>query len=145
MSSLPFAISGTVIQGKHLGSELGFPTANIAYEAQDRDWPKEGVYVGIAQPDGADSRYLAILNQGKHPTAPGGVPTVEVHMLGFPYQALYGKRLNLSYQLFLRPEQTFPSLIALKDQLQRDREAAIVWARQNEPALVKIAEASKGD
>lgn len=137
MSNLPFTVSGTVIQGKRLGSELGFPTANIAYEAQDRDWPKEGVYVGIAQPDGADDCYLAILNQGKHPTAPGGVPTVEAHMLGFPYQALYGKRLTLCYRLFLRPEQTFPSLSALKEQLQRDREAAIAWARLNEPALEK--------
>ena len=55
MSSLPFELEGRVIRGKQLGNQLGFPTANIAYDPQSRDWPPEGVYAGYARING-DSR-----------------------------------------------------------------------------------------
>ena len=42
--ALPFELEGTVVRGKQLGSRLGFPTANIAYDPTARQWPAEGVY-----------------------------------------------------------------------------------------------------
>ena len=48
MDGLPFFLVGQVVRGKQLGSRLGFPTANIAYDSSSRPWPREGVYVGIA-------------------------------------------------------------------------------------------------
>ncbi|MDD3335272.1 MAG: riboflavin kinase [Eubacteriales bacterium] len=136
MVELPFTLTGTVIRGKHLGTKLGFPTANIAYDSARRDWPQEGVYIGIASPDDSSRSYLAILNQGKHPTTPEGVPTVEAHLLDFPYETLYDHRLTLSYRLFLRPEHTFPSLEALQEQLKQDQADALRWAELNNPSLL---------
>ena len=136
MGELPFELVGTVVPGKQLGSRLGFPTANIAYDPCDRLWPREGVYVGIAQLDGDERSYLSILNQGSHPTAPGGAPTVEAHLLGFPAKALYGCRLKLSYRAFLRPETRFSSLDGLRAQLAADRESAVLWAQANAPGLI---------
>ncbi len=136
MSELPFLLEGRVVPGKQLGSKLGFPTANIAYDPQERQWPKEGVYVGLAQVEGESRAYVAILNQGSHPTAPGGAPTVEAHLLGYPEHALYGLRLALEYRAYLRPETRFPSLDALKEQLKRDQQSAILWAKENAPTLI---------
>lgn len=135
MDGLPFFLVGQVVRGKQLGSRLGFPTANIAYDSSSRAWPREGVYVGIAHVEDDERAYVAILNQGSHPTAPGGMPTVEAHLLDHPAKPLYGKNLSLSYCAFLRPETRFPSLEALRCQLEKDRENARRWARQNAPEL----------
>ena len=137
MAEMPFELTGLIVPGKQLGSKLGFPTANIAYDPHSREWPREGVYVGIAQVEGEERSYVAILNQGRHPTAPGGMPTVEAHLLGHPDRPLYGARLKLVYRAFLRAETTFPSLDALRDQLAKDRQNALQWAADNEPHLTE--------
>ena len=137
MAELPFELTGLVVPGKQLGSKLGFPTANIAYDPQSRAWPREGVYVGVATVEGEERSYVTILNQGRHPTAPGGMPTVEAHLLGYPERPLYGARLQLCYRAFLRPETAFPSLDALRDQLAQDRANALAWAKENEPHLTE--------
>lgn len=130
-SPLPFSLTGTVTPGKKLGSKLGFPTANIAYEPGSRAFPPDGVYAAIATLEGR--QYLAILNQGYHPTAPGGMPTVEAHLMGFDWRPLYGETLQLEYCHFLRPEKTFPDLDALRAQLDMDRQSAIRWANEALP------------
>lgn len=132
-----FEVTGLVVHGKQLGSKLGFPTANIQYHPDSHVWPSEGVYVGIATVEGDSRSYVAILNQGKHPTAPGGEPTLEAHLLGYQNQTLYGKQLRLRYCAFLRPECTFPSLEALTNQLACDREKALVWAKEHAPHLLE--------
>ncbi|MBE5778430.1 MAG: hypothetical protein E7331_03760 [Clostridiales bacterium] len=132
--SLPFLLTGTVQQGKALGSQLGFPTANIAYRPEGQGFPENGVYVAVARLKGEN--YLAILNQGYHPTLPEGMPTVEAHLIGLPWQPLYGEELCLEYRHFLRPEQAFPSLEALRSQLDADRESALVYAGEHCPELI---------
>lgn len=125
---LPFTISGQTVRGKRLGTELGFPTANLRYPHAPV-LPPNGVYVALAQIDG--QRYVAILNQGHHPTAPEGQPTIETHLLGYAGGDLYGKHLTLTYLAWLRPEKRFASLEALKCQLAEDVAAAADWAVQN--------------
>lgn len=80
--------------------------------------------------------YVCIINQGRHPTVPEGIATVEAHLLGHAHRDLYGLELTLAYCLYLRPEQTFPSLEALREQLDRDRLSAVRWARDNAPYLL---------
>lgn len=144
MSGLPFELTGMVTPGKKLGSKLGFPTANIAYDPDGRSWPREGVYAGVARVEGESRSYAVILNQGRHPTAPGGMPTVEAHLLGYPERPLYGSRLQLSYRVYLRSEKTFPSLDALKEQLIQDRQSAIDWASRCAPELLEPLTSSEG-
>ena len=131
-----FIFHGRVVRGKRLGSRLGFPTANIAYDPQSRAWPREGVYVGVAQLDGESRGYVCIINQGRHPTVPEGMATVEAHLLGHAHRDLYGLGLTLAYCLYLRPEQAFPSLEALREQLDRDRLSAVRWAGEHAPELL---------
>ena len=119
-------IEGIVEQGKHLGRKLGFPTANIAPVRTDGDWPQNGVYAAALWV-GADERaWPGMLNQGVHPTAPEGKPTIEVHVMGFSGD-LYGLPVRVEYLRFLRPERRFDGLEALTAQLARDRAEVLGW------------------
>ncbi|MBR3503892.1 MAG: riboflavin kinase [Clostridia bacterium] len=108
------AFSGRVVGGKRLGRTLGFPTANIETEGRT---PPRGVYAAVAEADGR--RYRAVMNIGRHPTAPEGPPTIEVHLLDFSGD-LYGHILTVEPVCRLRGEIRFDSLEALEAQLQRD-------------------------
>jgi riboflavin kinase/FMN adenylyltransferase len=59
---------------------------------------------------------------------------VEAHLLDYAGGELYGAQITLEYRHFLRPEQAFPSLEALTEQLGRDKAAARQWAAED-PSL----------
>lgn len=124
-----FTLSGQTVHGKHLGTRLGFPTANIAYGGAGRKWPRNGAYIATARIGDRGKHYIAVLNQGHHPTSPEGQPTVEVHLLHYEGGDLYGQELTLWYQKFLRAEEKFSSLEALQAQLEKDVKAAEAWAK----------------
>lgn len=131
-TSLPFTISGTTVRGKRLGTELGFPTANLDYPAA-ATLPPDGIYVAEALVDGRC--YAAILNQGYHPTTPEGRATIETHLLDYDGGDLYGRQLTLRYLHYLRPEERFHTLEALKAQILMDKINALRWIGEHEPAL----------
>lgn len=81
-------ITGQVQQGKRVGRQLGFPTANIQPDNPALLPAQNGVYV--ARIVLADGRVLpCVLNKGRHPTLPEGAATVEAHILDF-HEDLYG-------------------------------------------------------
>lgn len=114
----PFTVTGQVVEGKHLGSSLGFPTANIApsYRAL---MPKNGVYaVEALLPDGSWRK--AIANVGRQPTMGPDEPLrLEVHVPGFAGN-LYGSRLSVRFLRRLRDEMQFASPTELKAQIEED-------------------------
>lgn len=113
-------VTGTVVHGKELGRRLGFPTANLA-----PDGPVEGangVYAAAIWIEGEPLPRRCMVNQGVHPTAPEGRPTIEAHLLDYTGD-LYGRRARIEYLRFLRPERRFDGLDALQAQLGRDLEA----------------------
>lgn len=112
----PYAISGVIAHGKHLGHQLGFPTANLRWPAH-KALPPRGVYAAYAHIEG--EVYGAALNIGRHPTAPEGEATLEAHLLGTKGD-FYGKHMRLELIEFLRGEQKFESLDALRAQIACD-------------------------
>ncbi len=122
----PYAIQGAVISGQQVGRTLGFPTANLQVPT-DKFLPRHGVYcVWVSAVDDGASRLIhqpGVLNIGCRPTLDGTQQSVEVHLLDWA-EDLYGKTLVLSLVKFLRPEQKFPSLDALKTQIEVDCQAA---------------------
>lgn len=119
-------IDGYVEQGKHLGRKLGYPTANIAARDVSGAWPRNGVYAAALWIDGDARAWPGMLNQGVHPTAPEGKPTIEVNLPGFDGD-LYGRPVRVEYLRFLREERRFDGLDALTAQLSRDRDALLAW------------------
>lgn len=119
-------ICGVVETGKRLGHRLGFPTANIRPDAPAPALPENGVYAAAFWTDDGAPARMCMLNQGVHPTAPEGKPTIEGHLLDFDGD-LYGRRVRVEYLRFMRPERRFDGLDALSAQLTRDRDAVRAW------------------
>jgi riboflavin kinase / FMN adenylyltransferase len=113
-----YTLTGASVAGDRLGSQLGFPTANL--DVTGLALPPTGVYAIHAYLDGA--RHRAVLNIGHRPTVTTSQLQlrVEAHLLEFPSRDLYGKEIEITFVRKLRDEQRFESLDALKAQIQRD-------------------------
>lgn len=115
----PFELSGTVVHGEEVGRSIGYPTANIEIESELKLIPKNGVYAVRAVLDD-QSEYFGLLNIGSRPSVNDeGVQTIEVHLLDFDGD-LYNKTLTVRLIAYIRAEERFTSLEALKAQISKD-------------------------
>ncbi len=110
----PYEIDGIVVEGDARGGTLGFPTANLAVEA-DLLVPRRGIYAGHA------GGHRAAISIGTNPHYGGDELRVEAFLLGFAGD-LYGKRLVVELWRHLRDERAFASEQDLIDQIARDVE-----------------------
>ena len=125
-----YASDGVVRPGRQLGRTIGFPTLNLPWAPDLR--PRLGVYVVSVEAAGgpASARPLrAVANYGVRPTVEQGsepTPQLEVHVLEeCPFGS--GDKLRVEWLAFLRPEQRFAGVDALREQITKDREAALRW------------------
>lgn len=116
----PYCLHTPVIEGQHLGNKLGFPTINQPLP-EGFAHPRYGVYASCVQWEG--ETYPAVTNIGVHPTVGATAPLAETYILGFSGD-LYGKTPCVYPIRYLRPEQIFPSLEALQEQIRQDTAAA---------------------
>ncbi len=114
----PLILTGEVVPGKQLGRRLGIPTANLLLPG-GLAVPKFGVYICRARIDGV--YHPAVTNVGTRPTVAGEGITVEPWILDYSGD-LYGRKITLEFHYFLRAEQKFDSLEALKAQIHADAE-----------------------
>ncbi len=113
-------IRGTVVEGDGRGRTLGYPTANVAVDA-DAD-AADGVYAALVEIEGGNRRYGAMANLGVKPTFSGGGKRIlELHLFDFNGD-LYGRELTAELRDFIRPEQRFPTPEALRTQIAKDEE-----------------------
>ena len=118
-----YALTGAITKGKQLGRTIGFPTANLKLPS-DKFIPRQGVYsvkaFGILP---EQKPIFGVMNIGNRPTVAGQDVSVEVHLFDWSGD-LYGETLTVSLESFIRPEQKFDSLDALKEQISRDCQIA---------------------
>ncbi len=146
----PFSVFGKVVHGKGHGARLGFPTANL--EVQSEVLLPLGVYVAAARflsrgargTGNGQRNSLELLrlpfavcrspgpwlpgtmNFGKRPTYPKKEtprPILELHLLDFKGQ-VYGAMMEVALHHFVRPEQKFPSEVALRARIYQDVKTA---------------------
>ena len=115
----PYVIAGTVVRGDGRGRTLDMPTANLKTENQLL--PAYGIYATRAEVDGV--WHPAVTSIGVRPTIGDNRLTVETFLLDGRHE-LYGTRMQLSFVQWLRGEQKFEDLAALKTQMHRDAEQA---------------------
>jgi len=114
----PYALSGTVVSGEHVGTLLGFPTANLQPSDASKLIPATGAYaVSLSMDDGLWRH--GMMNIGRRPTFNGDHLTLEVHIFHFEGD-LYGRRLTVKFISRLRPEMKFGSADMLARQLAAD-------------------------
>jgi riboflavin kinase/FMN adenylyltransferase len=126
-----WSVESHVASGDRRGRELGYPTANLKLE--HTLLPAFGVYVVRARPSGKSLRYDGVANFGIRPMFLLPAPLLEVHLFDFSGD-LYGELLSVELISYLRGEQTFASLDALKAQMDADsREARRILALAGSP------------
>lgn len=115
-----YHISGRIVSGYKVGRTLGFPTANIQPDDPMQLLPGIGVYAVWVEVAG--QRYKGMLYIGSRPTLDNGTQlSIEVHILHFSGD-IYNDPIRVSFAHFVRGDEKFDSLEALKAQLMSDRE-----------------------
>ena len=116
MLGRPYTLGGTVVPGHHVGTALGFPTANLRPDDPDKLIPMNGVYA-VRTEQGA-----GMLNIGTRPTLDNGADrSIEVHLFDFAGD-LYGQHITLRFLRFVRNEKKFDTVAELREQLQADKD-----------------------
>jgi riboflavin kinase/FMN adenylyltransferase len=114
----PYNISGKVVKGMQLGRKLGFPTANIAYENNEKILPKNGVYYTVTKIK--DKEYISITNIGIKPSVQeSNCISIETHILDF-HQSIYGQNISIIFIDRIRNEIKFNHINDLIDQITKD-------------------------
>ena len=118
----PFRLNGLVVEGKHNGKKIGFPTANLKLD-YPYAFPKSGVYSGYAYVH--EQKYKAIISVGVHPTIMRlEKPIIEVHLIDFE-GIIYGNDIFVELLYYQREIKEFDSVDELVKQLNRDKNSAI--------------------
>lgn len=112
-----FSFRGTVVKGRNIGNQIGYPTANIKI---NNDWkllPNDGVYavyvnIGLKE-------YKGMMNIGFNPTFDSQKKSIEIHILDFKSD-IYGEGLKVSVVKKIRKEKKFSSVEELKKVLKLD-------------------------
>ena len=112
-----YTISGRVAHGEHVGTQMGFPTANLVPDCATQLLPAPGVYAVRVGTHGG------MMNIGTRPTFDGHQQTLEVNIFDFD-DDLYGREISVSFVQRLRDEKYFDSPEALIHQLQIDSQQA---------------------
>jgi riboflavin kinase/FMN adenylyltransferase len=160
----PWFVSGEVIHGEKRGRDLGFPTANLKLDPACS--LKHGIYaVRVAIPNSVRSRASGnpgavgasvsgsplsrgravrlvdgVASFGVRPMFDDGAPLLEVFLFDFDGD-LYGQIIDVAFIGWIRHEQKFPTIEALKRQMLADTaqaRGALKRAGKVFPALGEI-------
>ncbi|MBC7934623.1 MAG: bifunctional riboflavin kinase/FAD synthetase [Rhizobacter sp.] len=118
-----YFFTGKVVQGNQLGRTIGYPTANLQIENEQKLVPANGVYAVTIAIEGRKDVYKGMMNIGVRPTVDGTKRVIEVNIFDFD-EMIYGADLTITLHKQLRQEVKFNGLDELKAQLARDKENA---------------------
>ena len=127
-----FTITGRVVHGEHIGTSLGYPTANLLPDDPRQLIPAAGVYAVLVSPNTHHpTPFKGMMNIGTRPTFGQHSQTLEVHLLHYQGD-LYDQQLSVSFVSRIREERRFDNVETLKEQIKQD-------AIQAEQAIKKIS------
>ena len=126
-----FTLHGKVVEGKKLGREIGFPTANVEASDVHKIIPGYGVYaVKLAV---GNKLYNGMLNIGTRPTFNKNADqrSIEVNIFDFE-KDIYGQGVTLFFMDKIREERKFEGIDALVEQLKRDKRHALKFFNKSD-------------
>ncbi|MDO4680857.1 MAG: riboflavin biosynthesis protein RibF [Aerococcus sp.] len=120
----PYFFSGVVINGKHRGRELGYPTANVLPNPHTL-LPKVGVYTVECVLN--HQIYWGMASIGYNITfADQKEKTVEINLFNFN-EEIYGETLKVCWHQYLRTEMKFAGAEGLIKQMAQDKKNALAF------------------
>jgi riboflavin kinase / FMN adenylyltransferase len=122
----PYFFEGFVVRGNQLGRTIGYPTANLHINDEEKLIPANGVYAVKVKGVCTQHQTLnGMMNIGIRPTVDGQKKVIEVNIFEFD-QDIYEEYLTVMVYAFIRGEVKFNGLDALKEQLHQDKLTAQV-------------------
>ena len=141
-----FFFSGTVVHGNKLGRQLGYPTANLKIQDEEKITPGNGIYAVYAEltngarkdsfeelamegnknltlhtlPGTHHSRFKGMMSIGFRPTVDGKKRVIEVNIFDFD-KLIYDQTLKVYVKKYLREEVKFSGLEELVKQIDQDK------------------------
>jgi riboflavin kinase/FMN adenylyltransferase len=124
MLGYTYSLTGQVVEGKKIGREIGFPTANIKPGDQYKLSPGDGVYAVEVQID--NTILPGMLSIGKNPTVnkPESPRSIEVNIFDFE-KDIYGREIEVRFRYRMRDEKKFENTAELIRQMGIDKTMAI--------------------
>ncbi|MEO6453291.1 MAG: bifunctional riboflavin kinase/FAD synthetase [Ginsengibacter sp.] len=120
-----YFFEGTVEAGDKIGRTIGYPTANLKLTDENKLIPCDGVYA-VEVRTGSGELKRGMMNIGYRPTIGGIKKMIEVNIFDFN-EDIYGQSITVLIKKYLRAEQKFQSLDALKNQLSIDKANAMKY------------------
>lgn len=117
----PYRMEGVVVRGEQRGRDLGYPTANLAWDPQ-ATVPGDGVYAGFLGVKG--ERLPAAISVGTNPQFDGAHRSVEAYVLDRDDLNMYGAHVEVDFHTRLRAQARFADVAALQAQMAKDVDAA---------------------
>jgi riboflavin kinase/FMN adenylyltransferase len=115
-----FFFSGIVVHGDKLGRKLGYPTANLKIQDEEKIKPGNGIYAVYAETGSRAERLKGMMSIGFRPTVDGKKRVIEVNIFDFDRE-IYGENLKVYVKKYLREEVKFDSLEELVKQIDLDK------------------------
>lgn len=121
MLERPYSFDALVVHGEKIGRTIGYPTANLQPSYPDILMPGIGIYA--VRVGWRGRLYKGMMSIGYRPTVTDERHiTCEVNILDFN-EDLYGQTLNVHFEQYIRGEEKFASLEALKEQIAKDEDS----------------------
>jgi len=114
----PYSLRGRVVKGDKLGRVLGYPTANIDIDSNDKLVPDHGIYA-VTIEHGAE-KLKGMLYIGNRPTVDGTRLAIEANIFDFD-KDIYGENLKVNLIASIRKDAKFNDLETLKKQMHADK------------------------
>ena len=115
-----FFFSGIVVEGNKLGRQLGYPTANLDVQPQEKLTPADGIYAVLAGLPGYAEPLQGMMSIGVRPTISHSGRVIEVNLFDFD-EDIYGVTMKVMVKKKLRDEVKFPGLNELVEQMGVDK------------------------
>lgn len=115
-----YFFEGKVVEGNKLGRTIGYPTANLVIEDDEKLVPGNGVYAVTLTINQKEPLWKGMMNIGMRPTINGTKRTIEVNIFDFD-ENIYGQYLSVYIYAYLRGEVKFDGINQLKEQLTKDK------------------------
>lgn len=119
----PYFFEGTIIRGDQIGRTIGYPTANIQINHEDKLVPADGVYavkVEIKNDKYQNQEFGGMMYIGSRPVVNGKRRVIEVNIFNFD-DDIYDETMRVSVVTYIREDMPLTSLDALKTQLAIDK------------------------
>ena len=114
-----YSVSGTVIEGEHLGNKMGYPTANVSLDEKNKCLPQCGAYAVKAIVRGTSRNGMAYVGTRPSVTKDNEEIGIEVNIFDF-CEDIYGEKISVEFLERIRAQKRFADITELKEAIASD-------------------------